>query len=191
MKRNTCFFRVKGFAFHILCELSQEYILTKLRSWEMFPVHFFRSTCFFCLPTLSSSPNWAIFVSLLRVVVSMSPADYKSSSTKPLFSYRAYCIQCNKLKLTHGVYFQTVHTLCVMKATFFISCLSGGLATRCTQALLMSWLMRTSIRKMHSWSMMASRGSGATEDCGTVGCQFYGQKTTHFHCRYDGCSNSI
>lgn len=23
----------------------------------------------------------------------------------------------------------------------------------------------------------------ATEDCGTVGCQFYGQKTTHFHCR--------
>lgn len=24
----------------------------------------------------------------------------------------------------------------------------------------------------------------ATEDCGTVGCQFYGQKTTHFHCRW-------
>lgn len=23
----------------------------------------------------------------------------------------------------------------------------------------------------------------ATEDCGTVECQFYGQKTTHFHCR--------
>lgn len=23
----------------------------------------------------------------------------------------------------------------------------------------------------------------ATEDCGTVDCQFYGQKTTHFHCR--------
>ncbi|KAM9298787.1 zinc finger protein castor homolog 1 [Gastrophryne carolinensis] len=28
----------------------------------------------------------------------------------------------------------------------------------------------------------------ATEDCGTVGCQFYGQKTTHFHCRRPGCS---
>ncbi|XP_077939652.1 zinc finger protein castor homolog 1 isoform X3 [Gasterosteus aculeatus] len=27
----------------------------------------------------------------------------------------------------------------------------------------------------------------ATEDCGTVGCQFYGQKTTHFHCRRPGC----
>lgn len=25
----------------------------------------------------------------------------------------------------------------------------------------------------------------ATEDCGTVECQFYGQKTTHFHCRWD------
>ncbi|XP_060538388.1 zinc finger protein castor homolog 1 isoform X6 [Pantherophis guttatus] len=24
----------------------------------------------------------------------------------------------------------------------------------------------------------------ATEDCGTVDCQFYGQKTTHFHCRW-------
>ena len=23
----------------------------------------------------------------------------------------------------------------------------------------------------------------ATKDCGTVECQFYGQKTTHFHCR--------
>ncbi|XP_051961205.1 zinc finger protein castor homolog 1 isoform X4 [Xyrauchen texanus] len=28
----------------------------------------------------------------------------------------------------------------------------------------------------------------ATEDCGTVGCQFYGQKTTHFHCRRSGCT---
>uniref|UniRef100_A0A096M7Y5 Castor zinc finger 1 n=1 Tax=Poecilia formosa TaxID=48698 RepID=A0A096M7Y5_POEFO len=28
----------------------------------------------------------------------------------------------------------------------------------------------------------------ATEDCGTVGCQFYGQKTTHFHCRRQGCT---
>ncbi|KAM4571734.1 zinc finger protein castor homolog 1 isoform 1-T1 [Fundulus diaphanus] len=28
----------------------------------------------------------------------------------------------------------------------------------------------------------------ATEDCGTVGCQFYGQKTTHFHCRRLGCT---
>ncbi|XP_033825304.1 zinc finger protein castor homolog 1 isoform X4 [Periophthalmus magnuspinnatus] len=28
----------------------------------------------------------------------------------------------------------------------------------------------------------------ATEDCGTVGCQFYGQKTTHFHCRRPGCT---
>uniref|UniRef100_A0A3P8V7D7 Castor zinc finger 1 n=1 Tax=Cynoglossus semilaevis TaxID=244447 RepID=A0A3P8V7D7_CYNSE len=29
----------------------------------------------------------------------------------------------------------------------------------------------------------------ATEDCGTVGCQFYGQKTTHFHCRWrPGCT---
>ncbi|KAM4652571.1 zinc finger protein castor homolog 1 isoform 2-T2 [Discoglossus pictus] len=28
----------------------------------------------------------------------------------------------------------------------------------------------------------------ATEDCGTVECQFYGQKTTHFHCRRPGCS---
>ncbi|XP_077398888.1 zinc finger protein castor homolog 1 isoform X5 [Vanacampus margaritifer] len=28
----------------------------------------------------------------------------------------------------------------------------------------------------------------ATEDCGTVGCQFYGQKTTHFHCRRAGCT---
>ncbi|GCB69417.1 hypothetical protein scyTo_0012424, partial [Scyliorhinus torazame] len=27
----------------------------------------------------------------------------------------------------------------------------------------------------------------ATEDCGTIGCQFYGQKTTHFHCRRPGC----
>ncbi|XP_059397302.1 zinc finger protein castor homolog 1 isoform X4 [Carassius carassius] len=27
----------------------------------------------------------------------------------------------------------------------------------------------------------------ATEDCGTVECQFYGQKTTHFHCRRQGC----
>lgn len=26
----------------------------------------------------------------------------------------------------------------------------------------------------------------ATEDCGTADCQFYGQKTTHFHCRYPG-----
>ncbi|XP_028850355.1 zinc finger protein castor homolog 1 isoform X3 [Denticeps clupeoides] len=28
----------------------------------------------------------------------------------------------------------------------------------------------------------------ATEDCGTVTCQFYGQKTTHFHCRRPGCT---
>uniref|UniRef100_A0A673N3V8 Castor zinc finger 1 n=1 Tax=Sinocyclocheilus rhinocerous TaxID=307959 RepID=A0A673N3V8_9TELE len=28
----------------------------------------------------------------------------------------------------------------------------------------------------------------ATEDCGTFGCQFYGQKTTHFHCRRPGCT---
>uniref|UniRef100_A0A672UFC3 Castor zinc finger 1 n=1 Tax=Strigops habroptila TaxID=2489341 RepID=A0A672UFC3_STRHB len=28
----------------------------------------------------------------------------------------------------------------------------------------------------------------ATEDCGTVECQFYGQKTTHFHCRRPGCT---
>ncbi|XP_066528054.1 zinc finger protein castor homolog 1 isoform X3 [Hoplias malabaricus] len=28
----------------------------------------------------------------------------------------------------------------------------------------------------------------ATEDCGTVNCQFYGQKTTHFHCRRPGCT---
>ncbi|XP_029291611.1 zinc finger protein castor homolog 1 isoform X3 [Cottoperca gobio] len=28
----------------------------------------------------------------------------------------------------------------------------------------------------------------ATEDCGTVRCQFYGQKTTHFHCRRPGCT---
>ncbi|XP_063173662.1 zinc finger protein castor homolog 1 isoform X3 [Candoia aspera] len=28
----------------------------------------------------------------------------------------------------------------------------------------------------------------ATEDCGTVDCQFYGQKTTHFHCRRPGCT---
>ncbi|PKU40547.1 hypothetical protein llap_9150 [Limosa lapponica baueri] len=28
----------------------------------------------------------------------------------------------------------------------------------------------------------------ATEDCGTVECQFYGQKTTHFHCRRPGCA---
>ncbi|XP_056278931.1 zinc finger protein castor homolog 1 isoform X3 [Pseudoliparis swirei] len=28
----------------------------------------------------------------------------------------------------------------------------------------------------------------ATEDCGTVCCQFYGQKTTHFHCRRPGCT---
>ncbi|XP_062248200.1 zinc finger protein castor homolog 1 isoform X5 [Platichthys flesus] len=28
----------------------------------------------------------------------------------------------------------------------------------------------------------------ATEDCGTVQCQFYGQKTTHFHCRRPGCT---
>uniref|UniRef100_A0A673NLP7 Zinc finger protein castor homolog 1-like n=1 Tax=Sinocyclocheilus rhinocerous TaxID=307959 RepID=A0A673NLP7_9TELE len=28
----------------------------------------------------------------------------------------------------------------------------------------------------------------ATEDCGTVECQFYGQKTTHFHCRRSGCT---
>nr|XP_058160410.1 zinc finger protein castor homolog 1 isoform X2 [Dasypus novemcinctus]XP_058160411.1 zinc finger protein castor homolog 1 isoform X2 [Dasypus novemcinctus] len=26
----------------------------------------------------------------------------------------------------------------------------------------------------------------ATEDCGTADCQFYGQKTTHFHCRLPG-----
>lgn len=26
----------------------------------------------------------------------------------------------------------------------------------------------------------------ATEDCGTADCQFYGQKTTHFHCRWAG-----
>lgn len=26
----------------------------------------------------------------------------------------------------------------------------------------------------------------ATEDCGTADCQFYGQKTTHFHCRSAG-----
>ncbi|XP_073795205.1 zinc finger protein castor homolog 1 isoform X16 [Danio rerio] len=28
----------------------------------------------------------------------------------------------------------------------------------------------------------------AVEDCGTVGCQFYAQKTTHFHCRRPGCT---
>ncbi|KAK2105900.1 Zinc finger protein castor 1 [Saguinus oedipus] len=28
----------------------------------------------------------------------------------------------------------------------------------------------------------------ATEDCGTADCQFYGQKTTHFHCRRPGCT---
>ncbi|XP_071476914.1 uncharacterized protein [Diadema antillarum] len=27
----------------------------------------------------------------------------------------------------------------------------------------------------------------ATEDCGTPRCSFYGQKTTHFHCRRPGC----
>ncbi|XP_076306536.1 zinc finger protein castor homolog 1-like isoform X2 [Tachypleus tridentatus] len=28
----------------------------------------------------------------------------------------------------------------------------------------------------------------ATEDCGTPSCSFYGQRTTHFHCRRLGCS---
>ncbi|ESO88888.1 hypothetical protein LOTGIDRAFT_94426, partial [Lottia gigantea] len=28
----------------------------------------------------------------------------------------------------------------------------------------------------------------ATEDCGTTACQFYGQRTTHFHCRRSGCN---
>ncbi|XP_022245140.1 zinc finger protein castor homolog 1-like isoform X2 [Limulus polyphemus] len=28
----------------------------------------------------------------------------------------------------------------------------------------------------------------ATEDCGTTSCSFYGQRTTHFHCRRSGCS---
>ncbi|KAK6303070.1 hypothetical protein J4Q44_G00255240 [Coregonus suidteri] len=28
----------------------------------------------------------------------------------------------------------------------------------------------------------------ATEDCGMVECQFYSQKTTHFHCRRPGCT---
>ncbi|XP_074655619.1 zinc finger protein castor homolog 1-like [Tubulanus polymorphus] len=27
----------------------------------------------------------------------------------------------------------------------------------------------------------------ATEDCGTISCSFYGQRTTHFHCRRKGC----
>lgn len=28
----------------------------------------------------------------------------------------------------------------------------------------------------------------ATEDCGSPKCQFYQQRTTHFHCRRTGCS---
>ncbi|ELU09123.1 hypothetical protein CAPTEDRAFT_24662, partial [Capitella teleta] len=28
----------------------------------------------------------------------------------------------------------------------------------------------------------------ATEDCGTQSCPFYSQRTTHFHCRREGCS---
>ncbi|XP_023932584.1 zinc finger protein castor homolog 1-like [Lingula anatina] len=28
----------------------------------------------------------------------------------------------------------------------------------------------------------------ATEDCGTPSCQFYGQRTTHFHCRRSSCN---
>lgn len=28
----------------------------------------------------------------------------------------------------------------------------------------------------------------ATEDCGTPLCAFYGQRTTHFHCRRPGCN---
>ncbi|XP_070562081.1 zinc finger protein castor homolog 1-like isoform X2 [Ptychodera flava] len=31
----------------------------------------------------------------------------------------------------------------------------------------------------------------ATEDCGTLTCSFYGQKTTHFHCRRAGCDFSF
>ncbi|XP_077998745.1 zinc finger protein castor homolog 1-like [Glandiceps talaboti] len=31
----------------------------------------------------------------------------------------------------------------------------------------------------------------ATEDCGTLTCSFYGQKTTHFHCRRGGCDFSF
>ena len=28
----------------------------------------------------------------------------------------------------------------------------------------------------------------ATEDCGTTTCSFYGQRTTHFHCRRSNCN---
>lgn len=28
----------------------------------------------------------------------------------------------------------------------------------------------------------------ATENCGTAACLFFGQRTTHFHCRRSGCS---
>lgn len=28
----------------------------------------------------------------------------------------------------------------------------------------------------------------ATENCGTASCLFFGQRTTHFHCRRSGCS---
>ena len=27
----------------------------------------------------------------------------------------------------------------------------------------------------------------ATEDCADNSCPFYGQRTTHFHCKRDGC----
>ena len=31
----------------------------------------------------------------------------------------------------------------------------------------------------------------ATEDCNITGCPFYGQRTTHFHCRKPGCNFSF
>lgn len=139
----------------------------------MFPVHFFRSPVSL-LPTLSSSPNWAIFVSHLELLFSC-PCRLQELKHQATVSYRAYFIQCSKLKLTHGVYFQTVRALC-HESTFFHFLSVRWAVTRCTQALLMSWLMRTSIRKMHSWSMMASRGSGPLRIVGRLGASSTGRR---------------
>ncbi len=177
MKR-TPVFSGKGFAFHILCELSQEYIFNKAKILRKCFLFIFLGHLFLC------SPHWVhhqteLFLCHFSSCCFHVPADYKSSSTKPLFHTEHISSSATNWN-SHMVFISKPCTRFVSWKHFFYFLSVRWAATRCTQALLMSWLMRTSIRKMHSWSMMASRGSGPLRIVGRLGASSTGRRPPTF-----------
>ncbi len=188
MKR-TPVFSGKGFAFHILCELSQEYIFNKAKILRKCFLFIFLGHLFLC------SPHWVhhqteLFLCHFSSCCFHVPADYKSSSTKPLFHTEHISSSATNWN-SHMVFISKPCTHFVSWKHFFLFpvCQVG-----CNKVYTSTSDVMTHENFHKKNAQLINDGFQrfrATEDCGTVGCQFYGQKTTHFHCRYDGCSNSI